>query len=148
MKIALTLAVALALTFAALQAYIRLAPTDVARWHTDPGLVGSDDAEELRPDGIRVARGFDAPPLEVLAQIERIARATQRTKKIAGSPEVGMITYQTRSALWGFPDFTTVAADPGQDGGTRLRIHARLRFGEGDLGVNQARVEDWLDRLQ
>lgn len=147
MKIALVLALGLACIVLALQAYIRLAPTNPARWHVDPNMAGAEDAVENLPGGVRLARSFDAPPAEVLGAIDRIARATPRTRAIAGSVGEGMITYQTRSALWGFPDFTTIAAGAGPDGGTRLRIYARLRFGGGDMGVNAARVDSWLAQL-
>ena len=148
MKIALTLAIGLAVAFIALQAYVRLAPTDPARWHTDPGLDGPDEATDMLPGGIRLVRTFDAAPADLLARIDRIALATPRTQTIAGGVDEGRITYRTRSAFWGFPDFTTVAADPGPGGGARLRIHARLRFGGGDMGVNAARVESWLAELR
>ena len=58
----------------------------------------------------------------------------------------GRITYITRSAAFGFPDYTTVEAVTAEDG-TRLAIYARLRFGQSDMGVNQARVEEWLSAL-
>ena len=47
-----------------------------------------------------------------------------------------MITYVTRSALWGFPDYTTAIAQPDDRGGTYLILHGRARYGASDLGVN------------
>ena len=41
----------------------------------------------------------------------------------------------------------TVAAVTDGAEGPLLVINARSRFGEGDMGVNRARVEDWLARL-
>ena len=56
------------------------------------------------------------------------------------------MTYVTRSALWGFPDYTSVKVVP--DGaGSVVTIFARARFGESDIGVNRARVERWLSQL-
>jgi uncharacterized protein (DUF1499 family) len=75
----------------------------------------------------------------VLQAIADAALATPRTRLIAGDVTSGMLTFQTRSALWGFPDQTTVAVT-----GDRLVIYGRLRFGSADLGVNKARVENWL----
>ena len=43
----------------------------------------------------------------------------------------------------GYPDYTTVQADP-VPGGARLIIDARQRFGRGDFGVNAARIRAWL----
>ena len=77
-----------------------------------------------------------------MARLDRIIRATPRTTLLAGSPESGMVTYITRSRLWGFPDFTTVEARPGA-----IVIHGRLRFGSSDMGVNRARVEGWVAAL-
>ena len=54
-----------------------------------------------------------------------------------------MITYVTRSRVFGFPDYTTV-----RQAGDTLEIHGRLRFGESDMGVNAARVDGWLERLR
>jgi len=54
----------------------------------------------------------------------------------------GRVTYITRSKLWGFPDYSTFETRDGD-----LLIHARLRFGSSDMGVNRARVTDWLARL-
>jgi uncharacterized protein (DUF1499 family) len=61
---------------------------------------------------------------------------------LAGSAGEGMITFQTRSQLWGFPDHTTVAVQ-----GDLLVIYGRLRFGKSDLGVNRARIAGWLETL-
>jgi uncharacterized protein (DUF1499 family) len=127
----------LVLVVAGLALYIRLAPSDVARWHTDPqqGVAGENS---------HVAKTFlPVPPEEALATFDAVVMAEPRTVRLAGSVEEGRITYVSRSRLWGFPDYTTVAAVPG-DGGTWLSIHARARFGRSDMGVNAARVGRWL----
>jgi uncharacterized protein (DUF1499 family) len=61
---------------------------------------------------------------------------------LAGSVEEGRMTWVARSALWGFPDYITAEAGP-----KGLAVWSRLRFGRSDLGVNRARLEDWLARL-
>jgi hypothetical protein len=132
----------LALVVLALAAalWVRLAPSDPARWHTDP-LAGVTDRKSFATKA-----GDPRPPAEALAALDAIALATPRTARLAGSPEAGRITWITRSALWGFPDFTTAAAV--SDGtGTTLAILARARFGAYDWGVNRKRVEAWLDGL-
>lgn len=116
----------------ALMAYIRLAPSDAARWHVPLGF----DADETLVGGARRVIPGDA---ETLAQLDDIARATPRTKVLAGSVAEGGITYVTRSAGFGFPDYTTVQLTDGQ-----IRIFARLRFGKADFGVNAARVDGWV----
>ena len=116
--------------------WVRLAPSDPARWHVAPKATQDRDM----PGGvIRVLPGGPAD----LARLDAIIRATPRTAHLAGSLDAGMLTYVTRSALWGFPDYTTVALRDGH-----LVIHARLRFGRSDMGVNKARVGRWLDALR
>ena len=110
-------------------AWVRLAPSDPERWHKMPEIVETN-----------VLAGGASHVLEdsadKFAQLDRVIRATPRTQVLAGTVEEGMITYVTRSLLFGFPDYTTVRA---QDG--RLEIYSRLRFGRSDLGVNAARID-------
>jgi hypothetical protein len=128
------------LSFAAL---VRLAPSDPARWHVAPLADGPWD--EVKPATgaatLRLSLGRGAPA-DLLARLDAVAMATPRTLRLAGSVAEGRITWITRSALWGFPDYTT--AEAREDG---LYIHARLRFGSDDMGVNAARLRDWLSRL-
>jgi len=125
----------LAIVLLALMAYVRLAPNDPARFHVEVA------ATPQRMDGgiIEVIPGN----AETLLALDRIARATPRTRLFAGSPTGGHVTYITRTAFWGFPDFTTV-----QQRDDQIVIYARQRFGRGDMGVNSARVSDWLQRVQ
>jgi len=121
-------------------AYVRLAPTDIARWHQLEQVDGPSDLAQA--GGFRAVRRITADPVDVLAAADRIATATPRTTKVAGAVDDGMMTYQTRSLIWGFPDHTTVAVQ-----GDLLVIYGRLRFGGSDMGVNRARVQDWLIQL-
>ena len=121
-------------------AYVRLAPTNVANWHKLPDLVEPGDLTQ--EGGFRAVRRITAPASEVLVAVEQRALATPRTKLLAGSVAEGMITFQTRSALWGFPDQTTVAVQ-----GDMVVIYGRLRFGRSDMGVNRARIAQWLEML-
>lgn len=135
MKLALWIVIGL---FALGQAYVRLAPTDGRRWHVDP-FAARD------PEAAGVKRIFTVPldPQEALAKLAAIAETEPRTRHIAGSLEEGRLTYRTRTAFWGFPDFTTIAVAP-DESGAKLAILARLRFGRSDLGVNTRRVEAWI----
>ncbi len=141
-------------------AYIRLAPDDPARWHrpsygmSDPvfqpghpsALPGGDPVTWLE-NGAEVRLSLaGADPVGLLADLDRVALGSPRTLRLAGSPAEGRITWITRSAFWGFPDYTT--AEVRKDGAvTTLNIFARQRYGRGDLGVNAARLRDWLARL-
>lgn len=134
------LAAGLVVALAAAALWVRLAPTDPARWHTDP-LLGTTARNAF------AVTVFDPrPAAAALAALDGVALASPRTRRVAGSVAEGRITWITRSALWGFPDFTTAAAVP--DGqGTLLAIFARSRFGVADWGVNGRRVTGWLAGL-
>jgi Protein of unknown function (DUF1499) len=132
----------------ALMAFVRLAPADLAPIHASPGLYGWDhdgpwDSVVPLTGGaalrLSLAKG---DPQDLLARLDAIAMATPRTLRLAGSAAEGRITWETRSLVWGFPDHTTAEVRP--DG---LYLHARLRFGRSDLGVNAARLQNWLSRL-
>lgn len=138
MKIALVLILFVIADVIALQLYIRLAPTDVARWHVDPAT-----APDPGEGGARRVMMTALAPEEALAAFARVAADTPRTARIAGSAEEGRVTYRTRSRLWGFPDFTTIAARA-TPAGTEVTALARLRFGKGDMGVNAKRLDAWL----
>ncbi len=109
--------------------YIRLAPSNVAHWHVDL-------THMTAPKSSGVLRDLKATSL---ADVHKVAAATERTQVLAGTVEAGKITYITRSAVFGFPDYTTVQTLP--SGG--VRIFARLRFGKSDFGVNAARIDMW-----
>jgi uncharacterized protein (DUF1499 family) len=127
--------------------WVRLAPSAPADWHVDPASV----AERGPRNSFLVAPGGDAaplflpvPPEEAARRLDAIALATPRTTRLAG--EGVFATYLTRSALFGFPDYTSVLVRPAP-GGSELLVFARSRFGDGDMGVNRKRVEAWLAAL-
>lgn len=114
---------------------IRLAPVDRLDWNTQPEF--SED-KTFRGGVFRVVRtGPDG-----LASFDRVASASARTKLLAGSVEDGLATYVTRTKFLGFPDYTTARQD-----GDLLKVYARLRFGRSDLGVNGARIAEWLSQM-
>jgi len=128
--------IVIAAVFLGAQAWVRLAPGDPGRWHVDPGVAPKTFKNGL----IHVQAGDGA----AFARLDDVIRASARTRVLAGDISDGRITYVTRSLFWGFPDYTTVQL--GADG--QIIIYARARFGRSDLGVNQARVQAWLQRLQ
>ena len=58
------------------------------------------------------------------------------------------IDYVQRSRLLRFPDLVTVRFVPIDDTHSTLAIYSRSVYGKGDMGVNRARVEEWLARLK
>ena len=145
MRLFLIALIVLVLGFAV---WVRVAPSDPARWHrmNSPRGLG-----ELAGAGsFETRRVVEGDGAAALAALDGIARATPRTRVLAGSVEEGFVTYVTRSALWGFPDYTGVYLtqnDPAAEGATTLTIWGRLRFGQSDMGVNRARIEGWLGQM-
>lgn len=137
MKMLFWFAVLIALVVANFAAWVRFAPTDPARWHVPPQVSGDEDLDS------GVKRRVEGAGPDALRRLDTIARATPRTEVLAGSVEEGMVTYVTRSAFWGFPDYTTV-----QQRGDDLLIHGRLRYGTSDMGVNRKRVDGWISALR
>lgn len=131
-------------------AYVRLAPSDPAVWHVDPLTVRPPDKPNYDlvgpEDGGRNDQVFDMPPQELMDRLNAIALATPRVRVLAGSAADGFVTYIARSKVWGFPDYISVKAVPAE-GGARLAAFSRARFGQSDMGVNAARMEDWVQQL-
>ncbi|SMX34490.1 DUF1499 domain-containing protein [Actibacterium lipolyticum] len=131
-------------------AYVRFVPTVPDRWHIDPLTAASPGQAGVLArvnGGDIVPIGYDEGSAELLARLDKIIRATPRTKHIAGSIEDGRLTYLTRSRGFGFPDFATVTVEQ-VDGQSFPVILSRLRFGKSDLGVNRRRVSGWLSALE
>ncbi|WP_373049814.1 DUF1499 domain-containing protein [Thalassovita aquimarina] len=125
----------LVLALLAAMAYVRLSPNDPARWHQP---IKGDRSKDFKAGAIRVIPGTE----QDFESLQDIALGWPHTRVLAGSVEEGRITYITRTAFWGFPDFTTVERRDGT-----IALYARLRFGGSDLGVNAKRLDAWIDAL-
>lgn len=136
-------AIAVLLLVGGAMLWVRLAPTSPEAWHVDP----SNAADPGRL-GVLEEVKFAAPPEAVMSAIEAVAANTPRTKRIAGDPGDGFVTYVSRSLIWGFPDYVTIKADAIDGDATQLVILSRLRFGGYDQGVNAERVKDWLAQVE
>jgi uncharacterized protein (DUF1499 family) len=150
MKIVLYVIAGVVLLLAALVAWVRLSPVDPARWNVDltaPGLSIGDNWVGFCPALQDRAAAPVAVPADPLAALDRIARATPRTARLAGSPEAGRITWITRSRLFGFPDYTTAQTVAGSAPPRLLCVVARQGIGREDFGVNRARLGEWMRQL-
>lgn len=143
------LAVGLLIIILGLLAYVRFAPSDPAIWQvavatTDPATPGPCVAKiALVAKGARATCLLAGTPLDTFAKLDATAMATPRTSRLAGLPTDARITWVSRSRLMGFPDYITAEVSQ-SPAGTRLDIFSRQRFGNGDGGVNAARLHDWL----
>lgn len=136
MRIVVIVVAAVLVLVAGLAIYVRVAPSDPQRWHEMPDDVTDRD---LEGGAMRVVAAQEGD----LARLHGIIMDTPRTSVLAGSVEEGMITYVTRSKVFGFPDYTTV-----EQAGGEIRLYGRLRFGKSDMGVNAKRVDGWLNRFR
>jgi len=123
-------------------AWVLLAPTVPGDWHIDLQASGFDPGRGqvfcIMPDN-RYGPLADG----ALARLDAIALATPRTERLAGSVEEGRITWVTRTRLMGYPDYTTAQVMEGPG----LCVFGRQRFGQGDWGVNAARIGGWMQEL-
>jgi len=127
---------ALLLAFAGFAVWVRLAPTDPARWHLDPATA----PRPTTPNWAEADRLSPLAPAQIAQAIATRARAEGATR-IAGDDLFA--TWEARSRLMRYPDYVTIRLAP-EDGGTRIQAFSRARYGYGDGGVNAARLRRWL----
>lgn len=125
----------------AVLAFIRLAPSDPAKWNIAlnprPAILAAPS-----PDAVVTLKGgaYMDLPASSFAALKSIATTTPRTQILSQTPD--RITWITRSKLIGFPDYTTAQITP-----AGVTVYARLRFGGEDMGVNAARLTAWREAL-
>ena len=138
-------------------ALVRLRPIQMAAYHVEDiqPLVSKDVSGQF---SVGLGGDIPAPVLDVpidvaAARIQAIILRTPNTKLFAGdlTPDNASdvrrsATYITRSALWGFPDVTSVQLDQTAEG-VSVSMHGRLVYGKADLGVNETRIRVWLEQL-
>lgn len=116
--------------------WFRVAPSDITRWHVP---VSATENEDHIFGATRVLDG----PRDILTAFDTAMMGESRTQRLAGTADDAHVTFVTRSAFWGFPDYTTAQWVDGQ-----LRVFGRLRYGMSDLGVNRNRLERVLNRIK
>jgi hypothetical protein len=137
---------------------IRTVPhTPIERWHVDPltaPVPATPNFFRVAPVD-RVAVPPDQPAATYRADAATLAKAfddfaaRQRdTIRIAGTPAEGWMTYVQRTEVLKFPDYLSVRFIDLGGGRSTLAIFSRSRYGHGDMGVNRARVQAWLEALK
>ncbi len=131
--------------------YVRTVGHDPATWHVDPTRgerTGRPNDVLVAPEGGDIAAPVvDESPETLMRAFHAVATAQPRVSVVAGDPAEGFVTYVQRSALVGWPDYISARAVETPEGAA-LVIWSRSRFGHSDMGVNRARIEDWLVLLQ
>lgn len=158
MRLLLIIAAVVAVGILVLAIAIRTVKHD-ARWHVDPLIEPSPSS----PNVYRIGPESSSAEVDAVAPIygvgaddlsrvfDSMVRGRPRTDIVEGSAAEGWVTYVQRTALFGFPDYISVRfIELDQVGGeprSTLSIMSRSRFGQSDLGVNEKRVNGWLDAL-
>ena len=150
--------------FAGTIAYVRSLSHDVAQWHVDPQTAPDPSTPNwyrVMPGGENAAPVFDVTSAELSAAFDRVVSEQPRVELLQDdrlpnttggdrpAQLIGPVTWVQRSALFGFPDYISVAFLPVGDGQqSTLAIFSRARLGQSDLGVNDKRVTAWLAALE
>lgn len=153
LKILGYLALAIALLAIGFLAYVRFAGHDPAVWHVDPVTAPTPETPNsyrVVPPGStvpasgRVSPTYSATPAELMTAFEAHALAQPDTIRLAGSSAEGFTTFVQRTPTVKYPDYISVRAVPAGEGQSALVILSRSRYGKSDMGVNKARIDDWL----
>ncbi len=129
---------------------------DPAEWHIDPLTVerpASPNTYFVAPQSL-VEAGVDleapiyAVPAVIMAKAFNDYVITQPSAlAIEGSVEALWLTYVQRTPTLKMPDYITVKFVDLEGGKSTIIVYSRSRFGYGDMGVNKARVNLWLQSL-
>ncbi|MCF8465931.1 MAG: DUF1499 domain-containing protein [Sneathiella sp.] len=93
---------------------------------------------------------FDIGARELAKRFEAVALREPRTEKISDREigkdlQVGFVQY---SKLIGYPDTITARFINLGDEKSTLAVFSRAHYGYRDFGVNEARVKDWMRKLE
>ena len=128
-------------------------------WHVDPlrapntgkpnwyRLLPADATIDRDPDRDGHPPTFQVSVEDLSVAFDEVALGDDRVEIVAGSAASGHVTYVQRSKVFGFPDYVSVRFIPLPEGGSTLSAYSRARFGQSDLGVNQKRVERWMNEV-
>ncbi len=125
-------------------------------WHIDPLTVTRPSSpntyyvapQSMVADKVDLEAPVYALPAATLAKAFNDYVITQpNTHVLAGGVDQLWITYVQRTPVLKMPDYITVKFIELENGTSTLAIYSRSRFGYGDMGVNKARIDLWLQSL-
>lgn len=131
--------------------WFRFAPSDPSVWHKDPATVQKTAKPNqflMRDGGDAAAEVFDISPAKLATAFHKVAMSQPRVSVLTEADNDYWITYVQRSKLMGYPDYISIRIEPVDEDKSALLVYSRSRFGRSDLGVNKARVKDWLGQLR
>lgn len=115
----------------------RQSPNDALACPPETCIAKSDLTPPVFPLSVDLLRETFAKVIASEPRIERVAideaALTER--------------YIQRTRLMGFPDTVVVRFLDLGNGRSTIALYSRSQLGKGDLGVNRARIERWLDKL-
>jgi uncharacterized protein (DUF1499 family) len=109
-------------------------------------LLCPKDMCTTRTDGVTPV--FNVPVQQLQVAWDQMVAEQPRLQLLRRDVTNTQIDYVQRSRLLRFPDLITVRFVPVDETHSTLAIYSRSVWGQGDFGVNRARVEEWLARLQ
>ncbi len=155
-RMAIYLVLAVLLVIGAFYVRAVTAGHDPAIWHVDPLIVerpASPNTYYVAPQAM-VDAGVDleapvyAAPAAIMAKAFDDFVLTQPNIIPLVSAEGGLwVTYVQRTPVLKMPDYISVRFIDLEGGRSTIALYSRSRYGYGDMGVNKARVDLWLQSL-
>jgi len=155
-RMAIFLVVAVILVIGAFYVRAVSASHDPAEWHVDPLTAerpASPNTYYVAPQAmVQASVDLEAPiytvPAAIMAKAFDDYVQTQPNIIALASDDGGLwATYVQRTPTLKMPDYISVKFIDLEEGRSTIAIYSRSRFGYGDMGVNKARVDLWLQSM-
>jgi uncharacterized protein (DUF1499 family) len=91
---------------------------------------------------------FPVDPARLRERWMEMVAAEPRARLIGTEKDRPHLVYIQHTFFFHFPDIITVEFLPTGNGRSTLALMSRSRYGEGDFGVNAARVGAWIAKLK
>jgi uncharacterized protein (DUF1499 family) len=109
----------------------------------------------MAPEGLcnaaephRTSPVFGTPAAELFRNLIDLAGGEERVTITDVSEATLTAKLVARSKVFRFPDMIDCQVIPVDENSATLAVYSRARYGIRDFGVNRARIEDWVRRLQ
>jgi len=155
-RMAIYMILAVAAVIGALFVRGAIASHDPAEWHVDPFTISrpvSPNTYYVAPQSmVNATVDLESPvyaaPAKVMAKAFDDYVLTQPdVLRLSGTVDQAWFTYVQRTPVLRMPDYISVQFIDNEQGGSTMAIYSRSRYGYGDMGVNKARIDLWLQSL-